>query len=330
MSFSKMKKNNLNQKILLAGGAGFIGLNLTEYLLEKTDWKINILDNLSSGNFDNLKTIKNFSKGRIDFLKGDIRNKNDVKRAIKCCDLVVNLAAQTGVMFSQKNPLKSAEVNIIGLLNLLEVSRKNRVRRFVQISSGASLGIQKVPFNEKKSPCPISPYGASKLAGEGYCSAFSVTFGLESVVLRLPSVYGPLSAHKKSVVHQFIKQIAQGKPVIIYGDGKQTRDFLYVKDASQAILLALTKKLPNNFELFQIGAGKETSINTLFKLVKKEFEKRGYQVKTPIYKPARLGEIKRNYTEISKAKRILNFQPKVKLEKGVSLTVENYLTLFKK
>jgi len=316
-------------RILITGGAGFIGSNLVEYLLEKTDWKINILDNLSVGSLENLKKIKNFSKERNYFLKGDIRNKRDVLKAIKDCDLVVNLAAQTGVIPSQKNPFEGVEINILGLINLLEASRDIQVRKFIQISSGAPLGKQKVPLNERKVPSPLSPYGASKLAGEGYCSAYSACFGLSTVVLRLPSVYGPFSSHKKSVTHCFIREILQGEPVTIYGKGDQTRDFLYVKDACQSIFLALTKDLSGNFGLFQIGTAEETSINHLFKLIKEEFEKRGCRVEKPIYKAERKGEIKRNYVDIRKAEKILGFRPKVGLKRGLNETIQFFKKVIK-
>lgn len=321
-------KQESRRKVLITGGAGFIGTNLVEFLLEKTDWQIKVLDNLSVGKLDNLKRIKGFCRTRVKFLEGDIRNREDIKRMIKNCDYVVNLAAQTGVIPSQKNPLEGVQINVIGIVHLLEESLANNVKKFVQISSGAVLGGQEVPFNEKKLPLPISPYGASKLAGEGYCSAFSGTFGIETVVLRLSNVYGPFSFHKNNAVPQFIKAIIEGGSVVINGNGKQTRDFLYVRDAAEAIFLSLTSKFQNNFELFQLGTGQENSINNLFRLVEKELNKRDYNVSKPIYKKPRQGEIRRNYADIAKARRVLGFRPKINLEKGISFTVDNYLNLF--
>ena len=315
-----------NKKILIAGGVGFIGVNLVEYLLESTGWQINVLDNLSAGSQENLKKIRGFPLKRVHFKKGDIRNKKDISKIIKQCDFVVNLAAKTGVIPAQKNPRETAEVNILGLINLLEASRDNKIKRFVHMSSGAALGNQQVPLNEKKIPRPLSIYGASKLAGEGYCSAYSKSFGLENIVLRLPSVYGSYSFHKESIVHKIIKQILKGEAVNIYGNGGQTRDFLYAKDACQAIFLSLIKKIPEDFEIFQIGTGRETSINSLLELIRKEFKKIGYKIENPVYKPARAGEIKRNYADIGKAKKILNVYPKAALKEGVKKTVENYIS----
>jgi len=310
------------QKILVAGGCGFIGVNLVEYLLRKTDWEINILDNLSTGDLNNLKRIKNFSQRRISFFKGDIRNKKDVEKAIKGCDFLVNLAAQTGVIPSLKKPLEGAEINILGAINLLEAAKKKGVRKFIHASSGAALGDQETPLDEKKIPLPLSPYGASKLAGEGYCSAYSDFSKLKTVALRFSNVYGPLANLKESVVPKFIKQVLKGKPLTIYGDGKQTRDFIYVDDVCQALLLTLRKELPNNFELFQLGTNKETSINDLYKIIKKEFEKRNYKIKKAVFKKEKKGEIRRNYANISKAKRLLGFRPATDLKKGIAKTAD--------
>jgi UDP-glucose 4-epimerase len=312
-------------KILITGGAGFIGSNLVAYFLEETDWKINILDNLSTGSYENFKGIRNFSKQRVYFLKGNIENKKDVLKIIKGCDFLVNLAALTGVVPSQKDPLKTIRINIAGLVNLLEASRDAGIKKFIHISSGAALGRQTVPLNEKKIPCPLSVYGASKLAGEGYCSAYSATYGLNTIVLRFSSVYGPRSFRKESIVHKIIKQILKRETITIYGDGNQTRDFLYVKDACQAIFLSLVEEIPGKFEIFQIGTGKETAVNYLFNLIKKELRERGCEIKNPIYKQERPGEIKRNYADIGKAKEILNFQPRVELEKGIAKTIEFYI-----
>ncbi len=313
-----------NKKILITGGCGFVGTNLTKYLLEKTSWEIKILDNLSSGTSKNSEHLKSFSSERVSFLKGDIRKKSDVKKAIRNCNFVVNLAAQVGVIPSKENPRNDAEINILGLLNLLEESKGKE--KFIQASSNACLGEQEMPLNENKVPSPLAPYGASKLAGEGYCSAFSSSFGLKTVALRFSNVYGIFSDHKTSVVPTFIQNILNSKPVLIYGKGEQTRDLIYTKDVCKAIYLALTKELPNDFEIFQIGTGKETSIKELFEIIKSELEKEGYKTKPPAYKKSRKGEIKRNYSDIGKAKTILDFSPEVNLKEGVSKTVKWFLS----
>lgn len=308
-------------KLLITGGAGFIGANLVEFLLKNTDWEINILDNLESGKKEDLENLEGFSQ-RCNLIEGDIRNEEDVEKAIENCDYVVNLAAQVGVIPSVEDPLNDAEINVNGLIKLLNSSVKHKIKKFVHASSAAPLGEQEMPLNEEKIPRPLSPYGASKLAGEAYCSAFSASHNLETVVLRFSNVYGPKSYDKGSVIPIFIKQILNKKPITIYGDGNQTRDFIYVEDICQAIHLSLTKELPEKFNLFQIATGKETSINELFNLLKKELEKNNFSVQEPKYEKERPGEIYRNYSDISKARKLLGFEPKISLEEGIEKTVK--------
>ena len=307
---NKMKNN----KILVTGGCGFIGTNLVKYLAENTNWEIIILDNLSSGKKE---YIENISDTKINLIQGDIRNKKDVKKAISDCDYVVNLAAQVGVIPSIKNPLLDMDVNVKGTINLLEESVKNNVKRFVQASSAAPLGKQEMPLNETKIPRPLSPYGASKLAGEGYCSAFSGSYNLSTVVLRFSNVYGIYSDMKGSVIPLFIRQILDKKTLTIYGDGKQTRDFIYVSDICQGIFLGLTQDL-NKSSLFQLGTGQETSIKKLVEYLKEIFSK---DISFD-YATQREGEIYQNYTSIEKAKKELGFKPEISLKKGLEKTIE--------
>ena len=308
-------------QVLITGGCGFIGLNLTEYLLENTDWNIRVLDYGEN----TLTSLEGIDFNRVSYVKGDIRDKNDVLEAVKGCDFVVNLAAQTGVIPSIKDPFNDAEMNIFGLINVLDASVKQGVKCVVQASSAAPLGEQEMPLDETKVPRPSAPYGASKLACEGYCSAFSCFAGLRSVVLRFSNVYGPKSMQKGSVVAKFIKQILAKEDIIVYGDGTQTRDFIHVKDICQAIHLGLTRQGLDNFELFQIATGKETSVNELWDILKSELKARGVDVPEPVYEPERPGEIKLNYSDISKARSKLGFDPKIELADGVKETVEWFL-----
>ncbi len=304
-------------KILVTGGCGFIGTNLIEYLLEVTDWNINVLDNLSVGKLEYLKSINGYSEERIEFFKGDITNKDDVKESMRDCDYVINLAAQTSVIDSVDDPKEDAEINILGTINLLETAVENEVKNFTQASSAAPLGEQDMPIDEEKVPQPLSPYGASKLSCEGYCSAFAGSYGLNTVALRFSNVYGPKSWHKGSVVAKFIKQIMEGDVPIIYGDGGQTRDFIHTKDISQALYLSSVSDLEADFELFQIATGVETSINELYDIIKEKMSKHDYDVPEPEYGEERAGEIYRNYADISKAKDILDYEPEMELDKGI-------------
>ncbi|MEA1994353.1 MAG: GDP-mannose 4,6-dehydratase [Euryarchaeota archaeon] len=307
--------------ILVTGGAGFIGVNLIKYLLKGTEWKINVLDNLSTGKKDHLSAIDNYTPERVTFLKGDIRNKKDAENAARDCDYIVNLAAQTDVMESIDNPLNDAKINILGTINVLNAAVKEGCRRVVHASSAAPLGEQEPPVHEQKVPCPLSPYGASKLACEGYCSTYAGSYNLNTVALRFSNVYGPYSYHKGSVVALWIKQLLRDERPVIYGDGNQTRDFIHAKDIATAIYLSLTTELPSTYELFQIATGEETIINALYRIIREELEKKNYTVPEPQYKEERAGEIYRNYADISKAKKLLGYTPSISLKDGTRETV---------
>src|SRR5574340_1222907 len=202
---------------LITGGCGFIGTSLIAYLLkEKPEVKIRVLDNLSVGTKDDLTEVCNFIETTqtqsssliaqstpIELVVGDVR---DYNTCLKCCediDIVVHLAANTGVAPSVENPRYDMEVNVIGTFNMLEATRRSKIKKFIFASSGAPLGEIEPPINEEKAPKPVSPYGASKLAGEGYCSTYYRTFGVQTVALRFGNVYGPGSGHKSSVVARF-------------------------------------------------------------------------------------------------------------------------------
>lgn len=316
----------MSQRVLITGGAGFIGLNLLDYLLEHTDWLVAVLDNLEFGNQAILRRLLAQYPQRLSFLKGDIRDTQKALEASQGVQAVVHLAAQTGVVPSQENPFEDAQINVSGTLNLLEAARQNQVKRFIFASSAAPLGNQEMPLNEKKVPQPLSPYGASKLAGEAYCSAYAGSFNLKTAVLRFSNVYGPYSGVKGSVVPLFIKNILQGKPVTIYGDGQQTRDFVFAQDIARGIYLALTKDLPEQFNLFHLGSGQETSVNQLFERVKAIFKQRGYKVKAPHYQPARPGEIERSCVDITKAQLVLGFYLKVSLSDGLRRTIDWFVS----
>jgi UDP-glucose 4-epimerase len=221
-------------KWLITGGCGFIGVNLIDHILKqnpRTD--IRILDNLSVGGREDIAEVCDIRDVScteveskpcgVELLVVDIRDFDACLKACKEIEVVVHLAASTGVAPSVENPREDLESNVIGTFNMLEASRQNGVRKFIFASSGAPLGEVEPPVHEQKAPKPVSPYGASKLAGEGYCSSYYRTFGLKTVSLRFGNVYGPRSKHKTSVVAKFFKQALAGDRLEVYGDGNQKK-----------------------------------------------------------------------------------------------------------
>ncbi|GBD95573.1 UDP-glucose 4-epimerase [bacterium BMS3Abin06] len=332
---SEMKTDGKN-RWLISGGCGFIGISLLAYLLEKKqNIQIRVLDNLTVGTKDDLLEVTSFSetdlaaisgspKG-VELVVGDIR---DYKTCLKCCDgidIIVHLAANTGVAPSVENPRLDMESNVVGIFNLIEAARTNKVGRFVFASSGAAVGEVVPPIHEEKTPRPVSPYGASKLAGEAYCSAYSRTFGIKTVSLRFGNVYGPRSKHKSSVVAKFIKQALAGKTLEIYGDGSQTRDYIYIDDLIQAIILSTQTAVGG--EVFQIATYKETTVNEITHKIKALIESDTGKTVNIIYGKPRLGDVRRNYSDISKAKQILGFVPKHDLTAGLKNTLEYFMRI---
>lgn len=300
---------------LVTGGCGFIGVNLVSRLVGRGD-RVRVLDNLSLGRREDIEPLA------AELEVGDIRDYATVAKACKGADVVVHLAAHTRVVESVSDPELNFEINAIGTMNVLRACREAGVRKMILASTGgAILGEQEPPVHEGMVPRPVSPYGASKLVGEAYCSAFFGSYGLNTVALRFSNVYGPYSYHKGSVVAQFFRNLMQKEPLVIYGDGEQTRDFLYVTDLVEAILLADKGDTPG--EVFQIASGRETSLRALLDAMKKAIPELTFDVR---YEPVRAGEIRRNYASIEKARRMLGYDPKTRLEDGLKNTWRWFLS----
>lgn len=298
-------------KILITGGCGFIGVNLISYLQEKTPYNIIVLDNLVLGKREYLTGYD------VEFIEGDIRDQTVVESVMKKVDAVVHLAADTRVIPSIENPSFNFDVNVTGTYNLLIGARNNDVERFVFASTGGAIVGEAIPpVNEQMVPKPLAPYGASKLCGEAYCSAFFGSYGMKTASLRFSNVYGPRSFHKGSVVAHFLKQIIQNKPLTIYGDGEQTRDFVYVDDLCEAIYSALC--VDKGGGSYQLGTGIETSVNCLIDIMRASLSEK--QPITVEYAPERKGEVKRNYCDITLASNALNYNPQIKLAEGLEKT----------
>jgi len=297
---------------LVTGGAGFIGSHIVDRLLDN-DFDVKVLDDLSTGQLENVVAYK--KESNFHFVKGDIRNWETVKRAVKDVDVVFHEAAFIGIPQSVDNPQLTNDVNVNGTLNLLEASLKFNVNRFIYASSTAVYGEQKtLPIKEDAIVHPDSPYAISKLAAELYSETYYKTYGLETVRLRYFNVYGPRQMYGPyaAVVTAFVNNLMMDKAPTIYGDGEQTRDFINVKDVVDANMLAMEKKCAG--ELFNVATGSQLTINKLLKTLQTVTKKT--QIK-PVYAKPRTSDIRNSCGDISKAKEILGFKPRVSLKDGL-------------
>jgi len=260
----------------------------------------------------------------VELMVGDIQSYSSCLSSCEEMDVVVHLAANTGVGPSVDDPRSDMLTNVVGTFNMLEAARQKDVKRFVFASSGAPAGIVTPPIHEEIAPHPVSPYGASKLAGEGYCSAYYQTFALETVALRFGNVYGPGSVHKSSVVAKFIKQALNGEKLEIYGDGSQTRDFIHIDDLIRAIVLSsVTYGIGG--EIFQIATGRETTVGELADMLIEALSHRGCAAVKAIHTSPRKGDVERNYADISKAATMLKWVPELTIEKGIAQTIDAFM-----
>ena len=320
---------------LITGGCGFIGTSLIAKLVAEGIHTIRVVDDFSVGQKEDLAEVTSFEmissehivpvpKNTCQLVEGNILNAELAVLLTKDIDVIVHLAANTGVPLSIENPRRDCMLNVVGVMNYLEAAKLNKVDRFIFASSNAPIGEAIPPVHEEIVPHPISPYGASKLAGEAYCSAYFNSFNVDTVALRFGNVYGPRSKHKSSVVAKFINCVLIGKDLEVYGDGEQTRDFVYIDDLLNAIYQAAYVKDVGG-EVFQIATSYETSINELLIKLLKVFESYGIKNIESHNLDVRLGDIQRNFSDTSKAKRFLGWEAKIDFYEGLSQTVEWFL-----
>lgn len=314
-----MKQDANKQRIFITGGAGFIGTNLVKFLLDKDEYDITVYDNLSEGSKENLdKAISNSQEhSKVVFIKGDILDFDKLFSAVSGHDSVIHLAAHTKVVESIENPKESLAVNSTGTFNVLEAARINNIGKFVFASSNATVGEQIPPINESMVAKPLSPYGAVKLYGEALCSAYYHCYSLKTVAFRFANAYGPYSEHKTSVVAKFLKRAKQGQSLEIYGDGNQTRDFIHAQEIAQAIhlLIEYDTSQPGPWgEVFQIATGLETKIGDLAQKIVDHFSLGKEKI---TFSKERAGEIRKNFSDVTKAQKILGFSYKIKLDEGI-------------
>lgn len=317
---------------MITGGCGFIGTRLVAALKKGRVGGIRVVDNLTVGTQADLSSVTEFDvldprmeeypspNRKVQLLVADINDADTMMRAARGQHIVVHLAANAGVFQSVENPRMDCTTNVFGTLNMLEAARHANAERFIFASSGAPIGEAKPPIHEELAPHPASPYGASKLAGEGYCSAYARTFGLETVALRFGNVYGPGSGHKQSVVAKFIRDVMATGILHINGTGNQTRDFIFIDDLVEAVMLAANAPEIGG-EVFQIATQRETTVSEIAELVSSIMSKFGYPAPKLEYNEARLGDVERNFSSTTKARQRLGWQSKTSLDLGIEATV---------
>ncbi len=300
----------MKEKILVTGGCGFIGTNLVRMLLARGK-EIRVLDNLSKGSARNLVGMD------VELVQGDIGDLAVVEKSLAGMDAVIHLAAYGSVVESVQDPTENFENNVRGTLTMLIGAKNVGVKRFIFSSTGGALiGDAIPPVDEHSLPKPISPYGSGKLCCEAYLNSFAHSYDINTTILRFANVYGPYSDHKIGAVTAFMKAIMTGKPLHIYGDGNASRDFLYVDDLCQGIILALEAELPPATVL-HLASGIETSIKDLAQAIIKAAGKQEHEI---IHHPPRRGEVVRNFSSYRRAKERLGFDPRIDLQEGLART----------
>jgi len=303
-------------KYLITGGAGFIGSNIAERLV-KSGKSVRIFDNLTTGHLENIRTFKN----KVELVKGDLQNPKDVEKAVRGVTHIFHQAALRSVERSVHNPQATNAVNVTGTLNLLQAAHKAKVKRLVYASSSSAYGDQKTfPQVETMRPMPLSPYAVAKLTAEMYCGVFARTYGFETVALRYFNVFGPRQ-HPESqyaaVIPKFMESIKNGTPLDVHWDGKQSRDFTYIDNVVDANLLAAHTPGIGG-EYFNIACGDNHSLLDIIHALEKISGKKTIRR----HHPKRAGDIRKTWADISKAKRLMKYRPKIGLQEGLRRTWE--------
>ncbi len=298
------------RRVLVTGGAGFVGATLVRRLIA-SGHSVRVLDNYTTGDPAHLAGVD------AELVQGDIRDTTALDAALAGMDSVIHLAAAGSVVMSVEDPVTNFDVNVVGTFRVLDAARRAGVERTVQASTGGALiGDATPPVDEQSLPKPISPYGASKLAGEGYAYAYAQCYGLRTVALRFANVYGPWSARKRGAMTTFFKRIHAGEPIVIYGDGSSSRDYIHVDDISRALQLALETDVPGGTVL-HIASGVETTARELAGLCTAAAGVPDHPVE---FAPRRPGEVDRNFASYELAGKVLGYAPTISREDGIKDT----------
>lgn len=319
--------NLKNKSILITGGAGFIGSNIVEYLLQHQS-KVTVLDNLATGKEENIAPFLNHPD--FTFINGDIRDMSTCMNACQNIDIVCHQAAIGSVPRSIKDPITSNEVNVSGFVNMLFAAKENGIKRFVYASSSSIYGDEKtLPKKEERIGNPLSPYAVTKFTNEVYARVFADCYGMELIGLRYFNVFGPKQdpdGEYAAVMPLFIKSLLQDESPYINGDGEQTRDFTFVHNAVQANVLAMsTTNAAALNQAYNVAVGGRYSINYMYDAIKSIL---GKDINA-IHRDPRAGDIRDSQADISKAENLLQYNPKFSFEAGLPFTIEYFKNIFK-
>jgi len=302
---------------LVTGGAGFIGSHIVEELVKQKQ-KVRVIDNFSTGKAENIEPFLN----SIEFIEADIRDEKAVSSAMRDIDFVLHQAALPSVPRSIADPITSNEVNVNGTLNILWAAKETGVKRVVLASSSSIYGnVDVSPKHEGLKPSPVSPYAVSKLTLENYARSFFNVYGLETVCLRYFNVFGPRqdpNSPYAAVIPIFVSEMRAGRPAPINGDGKQTRDFTFVKNVVKANLLACEADKKIAGEAMNAACGGSISLLQLVHLINKEL---GAEIQ-PIFRARRAGDVMHSKADITLAKKLMNYEPEIDFEEGLKITIE--------
>jgi nucleoside-diphosphate-sugar epimerase len=311
-------------RYLVTGGAGFIGSNIVDDLVRQ-DQQVVVLDDLSAGKESNLSDVRE----KIDLRIGSITDLATVQSACHGADYVIHLAARTSVPRSVENPIETNHINIDGTLNVLVAARDAKVRRLVYAASSSAYGeTPTLPKTEAMQPNPISPYGITKYVGELYAQVFGRVYGLENVCVRYFNVFGPRqdpTSHYSGVLSRFMLAVIQGQSPVVYGDGEQSRDFTFIENIVDETLRACEARGASGI-VFNGGTGARITLNQVLRLLEKITGKK-IQAK---YDPPRGGDIRDSQADISLARKVLGYEPRVHFEEGLQRTWEWYKSVYGK
>jgi len=317
------------KRVLVTGGAGFIGSNLCEALLKKGN-KVVCLDNFSTGKKTNIEEF--IDNPNFSFIEGDVRNMKDCTKAAKNAEYVLHQAALGSVTRSIEDPTTTNDVNVNGFLNMLSVSRDLGIKRFIYAASSSTYGDSvSMPKVESIIGKPLSPYAITKYVNELYADVFSKLYGIETIGLRYFNVFGkkqsPNGAYA-AVIPKFISQLIAGEPPVINGDGSYSRDFTYIANVIQANLLCLSTTEPKAINsVYNVAYGERSTINDLIIYLKNYLSQYNPEISSikVIYGPKREGDIPHSHASIDKAKELLNYTPNFSLEEGLKESVKWYI-----